>query len=179
MQEQEFYKENKESLQKQARKITELMKKENISEDEATDRVLDEMETQVKVEVEEPKEEVKEEEVDMELDVFKQDYTPKVIPKYRKFLHTQFKKKEKPKYKSNLTKLGTQRRNEYAKQIEVTLKEWAFPMPKYSGKNQEFQIPDELIKGELKNLSLFMSMCEMLADQSKSKKSYWERIRIV
>ena len=178
-QEQDYYKENKESLEKQARKITELMKKENISEDEATDRVLDEMETKVKVEVEEPKEEVKEEVVDMELDVFKQDYIPKVIPKYRKFLHTQFKKKTKPKYKISLTKLGSQRRNEYAKQIEVTLQEWAFPMPKYTGKNQEYQIPDELIKGELKNLSLFMSMCEMMKDQTTSKKSYWERLRIV
>jgi len=52
-------------------------------------------------------------------------------------------------------------------------------MPKYAGKNQEYQIADELIKGELKNLSLFMSMCEMLADKRKSKRSYWERVRVV
>ncbi len=184
-QEQEFYQENKDDLEKQARKITELMKKENLSEDEATDRVIREMEAEDEAQDLQKKIEAKVEEkekvevVDMDIDVFQQDTRPKIYPKHIKFLQKQFKKKEKPKYKFSLTELGSIRRDQYAKQIEVKLQEWAFPMPKYAGKNQELQIPDELVKSELKNLSLFMSMCEMLADKRKSKKSYWERIRVV
>lgn len=185
-QEQKFYQENKDDLERQARKITELMKNENLSEDEATDRVIQETEAedeaqdlQEKLNEKPEEKEVEDEKVDMEIDVFQQDTKPKLYPKHVKFLQKQFKKKEKPKYKFNLTKLGSQRRNEYAKQIEVKLQEWAFPMPKYAGKNQELQIPDELVKSELKSLSLFISMCEMIADKRKSKKSYWERIRVV
>jgi len=170
--EQEFYKDNKESLEKQAKEVAELMKSENITEDEAIDRIIQEMPQEVEVEVE-----GKKDEIDME-NVFEQDIKEKEYPKHLKFFHNQFKKKEKPKYKFNLTKLGSQRRDQYADQIENKLQEWVFPMPTYAGKNQEYQINDDLIKSELKKLSLFISMCEMVADKRTKKKTYWEKIRI-
>jgi len=158
--------ENKKQLEEHARAVNELMKTENITEDEAVNRILDKIE-----EEEEP-------EVDMEVDVFKQDIVVKEKKGLAKFFAKNTKKTDKPRYHFNLTKLGSQRRNEYAKQIETTLKDWVFPMPKYAGKNQELQIPDELIKSELKKLSLFISMGELMADKTKSKKRYWEKIKV-
>ncbi len=145
--------ENKKQLEEHARAVNELMKTENITEDEAVNRILDKIE-----EEEEP-------EVDMEVDVFKQDIVVKEKKGLAKFFAKNTKKTDKPRYHFNLTKLGSQRRNEYAKQIETTLKDWVFPMPKYAGKNQELQIPDELIKSELKKLSLFISMGELMANK--------------
>jgi hypothetical protein len=184
--EQEFYKDNKESLEKQAKEVAELMKSENITEDEAIDRIIQEMPQEVEVEVEgkkvpqevEVEVEGKKDEINMEENVFEQDIKEKEYPKHLKFFHNQFKKKEKPKYKFNLTKLGSQRRDQYADQIENKLQEWVFPMPTYAGKNQEYQINDDLIKSELKKLSLFISMCEMVVDKRTKKKTYWEKIRI-
>jgi len=184
--EQEFYTDNKQELEKQAKQITELMKSENITEDEAIDRIIKEMPTEVKVE---DKEQVNllanadlveddDHEIDVDTDIFKQDIEPKVYPKHLKFFHNQFKKKEKPKYKFTLTELGSKRRDEYAVQIEKKLQDWALPMPKYEGKNQEYQMEEGLLKSELKKLALFLSMGEMMADKRKSKKTYWEKIRI-
>lgn len=171
--EQEFYNDNKEELEKQAKQVAELMKSENITEDEAIDKIIQEMPTEVEVEI-------KDDDVvfDEDSDVFKQDIKEKEYPKHLKFFHNQFKKKEKPKYRFNLTKLGSQRRDEYAKQIENILTEWCLPMPKYEGKNQDFQMEEGLIKSELKKLALFISQCELMADRKKTKKMYWEKFRI-
>jgi len=147
-----------------------------VLKEEAIDRIIQEMPTEVEVELQD---EVKDkDEIDMDIDIFKQDLIPKVVPKHLKFFHNQFKKKEKPEYKFSLTALGSVRRDEYAKQIEAKLQEWALPMPKYEGKNQEYQMEEGLLKSELKKLALFLSMGEMMADKKKIKKSYWERIRI-
>jgi len=185
--EQEFYTDNKQELEKQAKQITELMKSENITEDEAIDRIIKEMPTEVKVEVKDDEVNLlanadlvkeKDGEIDVDTDIFKQDIEEKVYPKHLKFFHNQFKKKEKPKFKFTLTELGTKRRDEYAVQIEKKLQDWALPMPKYEGKNQEYQMEEGLLMSELKKLALFLSMGELMADKKKSKKVYWEKIRI-
>lgn len=186
--EQQFYKENKASLEEQAKQVAELMKLENLTEEEAIDRIINEMPTEVEAEVKPPEqpeppkikplETLTDENVDMEIDVFKQDIVEKEIPKYRKFLHTQFKKKKKPKYKYALTELGSERRDQYANQIEVKFSEWALPLPKYEGKNQEYQLEAGIVKSEIKKLCLFMSMCELMADKNTKKKVYWEKVRV-
>jgi len=175
--EQEFYKDNKQELEKQAKQIRELMKSENITEEEAIDRIIAEMPSEDKVvmPVEIPSKEI---EVDMDIDVFKQDELKYNKKEKRKFYQKK-EKKEKPKYNYSLTELGTKRRDEYAKQIENKLHEWALPMPKYNGQNQEYQMEDSLLKSEIKKLCLFISMAEMMADKSKSKKHYWNKVRIV
>jgi len=167
--EQEFYKDNKESLEKQAKQVAELMKLENITEEEAIDKIIAEMPTE---------EEVVEKEVDMDIDVFKQDNVEKQ-PKHLKFFHTQFKKKQKPKYKFKLTELGSKRRDEYARQVEFLLNDWAFPMPKYAGQNQSYQKDDSEIESGFKKLALFISMCEMMADRRRKKKNYWQKFKLV
>lgn len=174
--EQEFYINNKESLEKQAKQVTELMKSANITEDEAVTRIIDQMPK----EPTEPTEPTTEpsEDVDLDIDIFKQDIV-EIAPKRLKFFHKHFKKKEKIKYKFKLTELGTTRRNQYATQIESTLAEWVFPMPKYNGKNQEYQMEEGELKTELKKLSLFLSMGEMIADRKTKKKNYWIRTKIV
>ena len=179
--EQEFYKENKDSLEKQAKQVAELMKSENLTEEEAIDKIIAQMPTEEEEVVEEKKEEeVKE--LDMDIDVFKQDIQPEEEPKHFKFFHTQFKKKkkkQKPRYRYKLTEVGTKRRDQYAKQIEYKLHEWCMPMPKYAGKNQEYQMEEGLLKTEIRKLSLFISMCEMMADKQKSKKNYWQKFKLV
>lgn len=178
--EQEFYKDNKQELEKQARQITELMKSENITEEEAIDRIIAEMPSEDKVvetSVEIPSKE--EEEVDMDIDIFKQDELKYNPQKKRKFYQKK-EKKQKPKYNYSLTDLGTKRRDEYARQIEIKIHEWALPMPKYNGKNQEYQMEEELLKSEIKKLCLFISMAEMMADKKTSKKHYWnKKIKVV
>jgi len=182
--EKEFYKDNKEELEKQAKQITELMKSENLTEDQAIDRIIKEMPTEVEVEVEGKKQDLfssiceDEDEIKCDVDLFKLDEKPKVYPKYLKFWHNQFKIKEKPKYKIKLNDLGKLRRDQYAEQIEIKLKGWALPMPKYAGKNQEYQMEEGLLNSEIKKLALFLSMGELMADRNKKKKKYWEKIRI-
>lgn len=191
--EQEFYTDNKQELEKQAKQITELMKSENITEEEAIDRIIKEMPTEVEVEdvvpteveVEGKKQDLfssiceDDDQIKCDVDLFKLDEEPKVYPKYLRFWHNQFKKKEKPKIEYKLTDLGKLRRDQYAEQIEIKMKDWALPMPKYEGKNQEYQMEEGLLKSELKKLALFISMCEMMVDKRKTKKKYWKTTRIV
>jgi len=180
--EQEFYKDNKESLEKQAKQVAELMKSENITEEEAIDKIIGEMPSEEKAGEEKVVEEKvveEEEEIDMDIDVFKQDELKYNPAKKRKFYQKK-EKKEKPKYNYSLTDLGTKRRDQYASQIEFKLHEWALPMPKYAGKNQEYQMEEGLLKSEIKKLCLFLSMAEMMADKNKSKKHYWnKKIKVV
>ena len=182
--EQEFYTDNKLELEKQAKQVNELMKSENLTEEEAIDRIIQEMPTEVEVEVEGQKQDLfssiceDDDEIKCDVDLFKLDEKPKVYPKYLRFWHNQFKKKEKPKYKFALTELGKLRRDQYAEQIEIKLKGWALPMPKYEGKNQEYQMEEGLLRSELKKLALFLSMGEMMVDKRKSKKNYWEKIKV-
>jgi len=178
--EQEFYKENKESLEEQAKQVSALMKSENITEDEAIDRIIKET-----PELSEEKRQdlftdicEDDDEIKCAVDVFKLDEKPKVYPKPLRFWHKHFKKKEKPKYNFNLNDLGRLRRDQYAEQIEIKLAKWALPMPKYAGKNQEYQMEETILKSELKKFALFMSMSEMMADKRKSKKAYWEKVKV-
>ena len=187
--EKEFYKDNKEELEKQAKQVAELMKSENLTEDQAIDKIIKEMPTEVEVEVEGKKVEVEkqdlfssicedDDQVKCDIDLFKLDEEAKVYPKHLRFFHNQFKKKEKPKIEYKLNDLGRLRRDQYAEQIEIKIKSWALPMPKYAGKNQEYQMEEGLMKSELKKLSLFISMCEMMVDKRKTKKKYWNTIKI-
>ncbi|NIS95660.1 MAG: hypothetical protein GTN97_07100 [Nitrosopumilaceae archaeon] len=161
------------SLEEQEKQVRELMKKEKISEDEAVDRIIREaMPNEMIIDAVNPDDE------DEDVDVFKQDIPPKKYPKALKKLEKKFPKKEKKKFHWKLNDLGKLRRDQYAKQIESKLLRWTFPLDEYKGKNKDFQLDRDEIELRLKKLALFLSMGELMADKKRSKKRYWEKIKV-
>ena len=169
--------------------VEELMKKENISEDEAVKKII----KREKIEIIEPSRIVEKpsgEVIDefSEEDIFTQDNPPRKYPPILNKLIKKFKKEKKEKTIQVLTELGTKRRDEYASIINSQMLKWVFPLQRYKRARTDIkgkktlevvnEIEDEKIYTEVKKLALFCSMAEFMVDKKGKKKRYWREIPI-
>jgi len=150
--------------------------KEGLTQDEAISKVVRKKQSEIVEIVEEipqTDESIKIKEMENERDIFKlDDPKKKKSPLSLKFEQSSLgqkfinKKKEQAKKDAKkfhvLTDLGHQRMIEYAGKIEEKMIDWS----------KEQNLNDKAMK-DLKNFSLFASMCEMLADKKTTKKKYW------
>jgi len=155
--------------------------KEGMSQDEAINAVVKNAREKQTVTVEEELTEEQSVIKDMknERDIFKLDIPAKKKSRLLQSLEKSplgkkmmAKKKAKEKEldiktvkQSVLTDLGHQRMKEYADKIEKKMLKWA--------DNNNL---NEKARSDLKDFSLFASMCEMIADKKTSKKRYWQKI---